>query len=998
MRPRASGLLALFGTGCLCLLLLALVAPGADAQVRFDTWTTENGLPQNSVNDIIQTRDGYLWLATFGGLVRFDGARFVVFDRSVEGIGSQRVRALLEHSDGTLWAATDDGMVIRHRDNLFTTYGPADGVPNAEALRIDEGADGSVWVMWVDTATRDGVMTRHAGAGIVAYRRGDLPRDVGQPSHGAGSRDVWWSRDATGLHCLLRGQVTRCVPGDVLPAGDVIRVSTDDRDNIWVQVKGAGVLKVSPEGSRLYTAADGVTAVEAIVGFFEDRQGTAWFVRPDGGLFVAGNPRPERLTSARVLRIFQDHEGSIWLGSTLGLHRIRRPAIAMRDEADGLSSNLVYSMLQSRTGAIWIGTWGGGVNRYEEGRFTSYREAQGLPSGHVTSMHEDRSGRLWVGTTGGLTTLTDAGFRRYADGEAAPVSAVWAIHEDRSGTLWFATSSGLVSLREGRVDRYSSTDGLPHDRVTALADGRTGTLWIGTFQGLARLDDGVFATYTERDGLVGNWVRALHEDADGVLWIGTYDGGLYRLKDDRLTRYTTKNGLHDNGVFQILEDDFGYLWMGSNRGISRVSRRELNDFAEGRTTTVRARAFGTRDGMSTLECNGGRQPAGLKTADGRLWFPTMGGVAIVDPRAVERQVTLPPVNIEEVLVAGQPVDRGGDVTVPRDASTFEVRYTAVSFGAPDLVRFRHRLEGLDEGWTDAGNRRAAAYHRIPPGTYRFLVAAANEGGEWNTTPQSLSVVVIGPFWRKPWFVGLVVVAALFAGVLVDRRRVTGHLRERARQAAFAQRLIETQEGERQRISTELHDALGQELFVIRARVRAARQHVADGEPLGEALDAISTVAHKASEGLKEIAHDLRPYHLDKIGLPRTVEDMIRHVSHASSMTFDTDIAEIDDALEPRQRINAYRIVQECVSNVVKHSGATRALIAIAESGGLVELRVEDDGRGLPSDAVEGANRGLGLMTIRERARALGGHAEVRSATGKGTTVLVRFPLARRRHG
>lgn len=179
MRPRASGLLALFGTGCLCLLLLALVAPGADAQVRFDTWTTENGLPQNSVNDIIQTRDGYLWLATFGGLVRFDGARFVVFDRSVEGIGSQRVRALLEHSDGTLWAATDDGMVIRHRDNLFTTYGPADGVPNAEALRIDEGADGSVWVMWVDTATRDGVMTRHAGAGIVAYRRGDLPRDVG---------------------------------------------------------------------------------------------------------------------------------------------------------------------------------------------------------------------------------------------------------------------------------------------------------------------------------------------------------------------------------------------------------------------------------------------------------------------------------------------------------------------------------------------------------------------------------------------------------------------------------------------------------------------------------------------------------------------------------------------------------------------------------------------------------------------------------------------------
>ena len=328
------------------------------------------------------------------------------------------------------------------------------------------------------------------------------------------------------------------------------------------------------------------------------------------------------------------------------------PTITVYAERDGLTLHGAYPILQDRTGAIWVGN--GGLTRYANGHWTSQWPAHCHPEGVVTSIYGDKSDKLWVGTNNGTGYFERGRYAPYPDRSGFLKGRIPAMLEDRSGAFWFATGSGLVKSADGHLTRYTTADGLAHDRITALFEDRGGVLWVGTFQGLTRLEAGRFTTYREGDGFIGNEVRALHQDGDGFLWVGTYDGGLYRLANERLTRFTRNDGLHDNGVFQILEDGAGYFWMGSNRGISRVSRRELNDLADGRRRTVTAVAFGPADGLARVEVNGGPQPSGLAAADGTLWFPTMGGVAVLNPASFGGRAPPPPAIIEEFRLNGDP--------------------------------------------------------------------------------------------------------------------------------------------------------------------------------------------------------------------------------------------------------------------------------------------------------------------------------------------------------
>ena len=682
------------------------IAPSAHAGPRFDTWSIESGLPQNSVNDILQTPDGYLWLATFGGLVRFDGVRFVVFDRSVAGIGSLRIRTLHVDRAGALWAATEDGMLIRHHEGRFRTFTREDGLPEATAFRIEEDDAGRLWITWQD------VVTRYDGSRFVNFRPGDFPRDVRSrtgPRFLPGYPAVWWSLDADGLHCLRAGEVRICVARNELPAGAITGVTLDWLGGLWVHASNGDIVHFAASGARRdLTAQDGLPADHSDGAFFEDASGAVWHADVQGSLLRLVDGRSEPIEGVLPLTFFEDREGSLWIGSTTGLHRLRVTTISNLTRRDGLSSDNVYSLLRDRHGAVWIGTQSAGLNRYDNGRVSHYGVAQGLPSNDVTSLYEDRSGRLWVATRGGLSWLDRGRFRRFTAKEAALSGAVLAILEDSSGALWFGTDRGLVRRQGDRFTTYTEVNGLASGRILALYEDRSGALWAGAARGVTRLRDDVLTTYGQREGLVGNHVRALHEDADGVMWIGTYDGGLYRLARGQLTRFTTHDGLHDNGVFQILEDADGNLWMGSNRGISRVSRRELNERAAGRRDALRPTVFGQRDGLATVECNGGNQPAGIRMPDGTLWFPTQGGVAIVDPRAVLTNDREPPVLIEAFHLHGEAIGFRDGVTAGPDRNSFEVRYTALSFVKPEQLRFRHRLVGLDADWIDAGDRRSAA--------------------------------------------------------------------------------------------------------------------------------------------------------------------------------------------------------------------------------------------------------------------------------------------------
>lgn len=958
-------------------------------------WAVEDGLPQSSVNDILQTRDGYLWLATFGGLVRFDGVRFVVFDRATPGVRSLRILSLHEDRAGTLWAGTDDGMLLRYRDGRFTTFDGADGFHATIVLRIDEDAAGGLWLTSIDR------VVRYDGRRFDTFEPGDFPLDVrprdgptaARPAAIRNRAAVWWGHDARGVHCLIAGRVELCLPASSLP-GPPVAVTRGRSGDIWVHTSDAGIVRRAGDRTWRYTANDGLPDVPDVRQLFEDRGGTLWLHQFGGPVYRIRDGASRVVPVRDVQCHLEDREGSIWFGSaSQGLFRVRHHVISMLTRDAGLSSNNVYALLRGRGGGVWVGTWGGGLNHVAGDRVEVLRAADGLPSDLIAALHEDHGGRLLVGTPSGVAVVDGRRLARHPDPHGWLGDNVWAIHEDADGTFWFGTDHGLVRHRGAEWARYTTADGLADDVVGVLLRGGDGGLWIGTRRGLSRLRDGRITSYGEPDGLVGNHVRALDE-RDGALWIGTYDGGLYRLAGGRLTRFTTRDGLHDNGIFQLLDDGAGHFWVGSNRGISRIRRADLQASADGPSREIPVTVFGLTDGLTSLECNGGRQPSGLRMPDGTLWVPTQGGIARIRPSSVRPNRYGPPVRIEEIRVGGRAVvPLGAAVDVPPDRHNFEVEYTALSFVKAGQVRFRYRLQGLDEEWVDAGTRRVAAYHGVPPGRYVFQVTAANADGVWSTDGQALAIVVLAPIWRQSWFLAVLALAAVAAVVWVERRRILRLRREHGRQLAHARQLLDTQEQERRRISNELHDSLGQTLLMIRQRSRLAQESPGPEQRSGEHLEAIADLAGRAADEMKEIAYNLRPYHLDKIGLTRTIDGMLRRVSRACDLPIAADIEPVDDLFPADAQIGVYRIVQEGLNNIVRHAAATEASVSIRRTGGEVEIEIRDNGVGFMPDGDRpsaGVPAPIGLANLQERARALNGTVTVRSHPGHGTTLLIRL--------
>jgi len=968
--------------------LLLIITPQAEAQYQFDEWTTKDGLPQNTINDILQTRDGYLWLATNGGLVRFDGVHFTVFNRSFDGIETERVRTLYEDRKGTLWIGSEDGKLIRYQAGKFKTINAGPDLYNAQASKIEEDDQGVLWITWHGTIT---AVTRFDGHHLTTFRPDNFPHNLKyQPIK---IRYPWWSQDSAGLHFLQKGRVrTYSLPGG-LSKFRVIQFQADQYENHWIYLQGAGVVKASDGKFRHYTTLDGLPDNNLEGFFLEDRAGRIWYTNIYSRIvktYLIKEGKNQIISPPLNGRFYEDREGSIWIYTLKGLFRIRKVSISMLTKDDGLNSNWVYTILQDRSGSTWIGN--GGINRFKNGEIAHYENLDGFPSRNITCIYEDRSGRLWVCVPSGLMFYDNGRFVRYQDSNGLLNNIPVAILQDRTGTMWIATEKGLVKSDDSRTIRYTVKDGLSNDKVTSLYEDRHGTLWIGTYQGLTRLRGDKFSTYTERDGFIGNQVRSIYQDGEGVLWIGTIDAGLYRLKDERLTRYTTKDGMYNNGVFVILEDDDENLWMSCNRGIYRVSRRDLNDFAEGRISSISSFPLGMDDGMAGLECNGGYQPSGMKTPDGRLWFPTTDGIAIVDPKLLWTNRAAPPVVIEDVQIDRRSTDFSGGVEVPYSSVGFEIIYTAPSFIKSERVKFRYRLEGLDDDWVEAGHERIARYDRVPHGTYRFTVIAANADNVWNETGQSFEITVIPPPWRRWWFIALALLGSASILFWLYWRHVSRLREKHAIQQAFSQQLIESQEAERKRVASELHDSIGQYLLLIRNKAQFGLKYVDGDSKVKPHLDDVSTLSLQALDETRNMAKNLRPSHLDELGLKIALEAMIESAANSSDIRFSTDIDEVKSIFSKEAELNIFRIAQECVSNILRHSRATEAAVTLKIEGNTASLAVKDNGRGLISDAAGSKPQSFGLTGISERARMLGSRATIHSTPGRGTEITITLPL------
>ena len=978
-----------------CVLLLPAVA---SAQYRFDSWSTDTGLPQNTVLAILQTHDGYLWFTTSDGLVRYDGVTFRIFDKgNTSGLRSNRFTSLYEDVDHTLWIGTEDGFISTYRQGKFVSYAASPGWRSVSVNRIQRDQQGTLWV-----STTGGILkfendkfTPYVPEGVEADHIEAFP----------GASGALWCFLNSDIRRQQNGSVITYKPGGDFTSEDITGVHEDRNGSLWLGLAHGHLLRLKDGVVTPYPLRKSILKRQPVTVIYEDANGIVWVGTDGGGLgrFSEGTidwlTTTEGLPDVVIRAVYQDREGSIWLGTaTQGISRMTRKAITVYSLKDGLAGESAQVMLQDRAGEMWIGS--GGLTRLKDGRFTSYNDRNGLQFYSVTSLAEDREGRLWIGAAGGLTWFKDGRFTNFSDRLGLKVGDynVWAIHQDRSGALWFATDKGLA-VNEGEAVRlYTTKDGLAGDDVKVILEDRDGDLWFGTYGGVSRLKDGRFVAITEEDGLSSNRVRSLYQDRGGAVWIGTYDGGLNRLKDGKLTRYTTGDGLFNNGVFQILEDDSGNFWMSSNLGIYRASRRELEEFAEGRIPAITCVSFGRQDGLLTAECNGGQQPAGIKTRDGRLWFPTQKGAAVIDPRSVPLNDQAPPIVIESCMLDRKSIEFDSSIRIAPGSESLEIRYAGLSFIKPERVRFKYILEGLDKSWNDAGTRRSAFYSHLPPGRYVFRVIAANSDGVWNTAGQSVEVVVVPPFWRTWWFISLAFIGVAGSMAAAYRRRVSRLEKANAAQQAFSRQLIQSQESERKRIAAELHDSLGQRLVVIKNLALLALRQSEERDSLRQQVDEISTETSQAINEVKEISYNLRPYQLDRIGLTKAIQSLINKARVSSEIDFSSDIRDIDDILPKESEINFYRIVQESINNIVKHSAATVAHVAVTVEDHELALTVQDNGRGfVPGAPAESGGGGFGLIGIAERVRILGGTQTIHSAPGQGTTTAIRIGLQDDRH-
>jgi ligand-binding sensor domain-containing protein/signal transduction histidine kinase len=970
----------------------------SSAPSHFDTWSTDNGLPQNSINSILQTRDGFLWLTTNDGLVRYDGVHFTVFNAGNRtDLKSSRFWQLYEDQSGNLWTITEDNYLYRYAEGRFIAYTTEDGLPQNRVLRLRDDADGS---LMIETA-----------AGYVWWRDGKFSAQdplPGRPFPGVGHpcrKGVSWHLDQTGLHRVENGRLTADVPISEPARSQIKYVYEDRQGELWISVAKGILMRCKDGRVTTYGQKDGLP--ESRINYIlEDRKGNLWLGLANVGLICFRDGRFTRYTTAdglvgnQILSIYEDREGILWIGTASGLSRLRDNLITSYASENGLAANNVYPICQDSQGNIWIGSWNG-LTRYKDGIFTPVSEQFGASDMLVTALLEDREGSLWIGSYGG-------GVQRYKDGkltvyqmaQGLPGNIVRAIYQDHWGVMWFGTQNGLAKYQDGRFSVYTTRDGLPGNAVNVIVEDHLGNLWLGTQSGLCRYRDGQFEAFAQAASVAGHTVRAIYEDREGVLWIGTYDNGLVRLKDERFTTYTMKEGLFNNGVFQILEDGRENFWISCNLGIYRVSRKELTEYAEGRVKTIISIPYGKRDGMLNSECNGGGQPAGIRSQDGKLWFPTQGGVAVVDPEAVPISTQPPPVIIEEFLRNNQPVAFGGTVEIPSDIENFEIHYTGLSFIMSERLKFRYRLEGLDTDWVEAGTRRVAYYSHVAPGAYTFRVIAANRDGVWNLEGASVQIRITPPFWKTWWFysLGLATLAGLIW--LGYTLRIAQLERARRAQEAFSQQLISSQEAERQRIAAELHDSLGQHLLIIKNSALLGLHMLQPQDRGKEQLDDISTTAAQAIEEVREISYNLRPYQLDDLGLTKAIEFIIAKVAAASEIQFASQLDPIDKLFSPEAEINIYRIIQESLNNIIKHSGASQAKLVIARQAHKVDILIQDNGRGFsPEKAAraKGNGGGFGLKGISERARMLEASYVIDSANGQGTRITLSLEAQNGRH-
>lgn len=987
-----------FRTCALLLVLLAtsLVKASDNTDDAFITvnWRNEDGLPHSIINAVVQSQDGYLWLGTYVGLVRFDGVRFVHYTPAdLPELGDGRIVTLFEDRDGYLWIAVEGGRLVALKHGVARVHVPG-GTPQAHTIvAMTQDAEQTVWFL-----TDVGELGCLTETGVeIRVRLGGALHKFGRVLF-CDQRGAVWVGTPEGLKQWRAGNL---VAPDSLPQAfrEVVDAATTTRAGDLLAYRAGKLWRWN--GTDAPTAMDVIGDTGSVINLLEAASGDLWLGAINGVFHQRAADGTWRKLPAGALpglsrTLFEDREGNLWRGSFGGgLSRIRAREFTMHNLPESGPDRYARSVTIRPNGELWAIVNGDLLAKSNATApvLEPWIGPNAPPGGRA--ILSDRQGNLWLGVSGGplLYRWNDGGFRPlHRPNQDAEM--VYALYEDSRRNLWvgYGGGAGVGFIPAGNPEQWRDFPGIPHTDVRAIVEATDGAMWFGThYGGACRWQNGKWTQFTTRDGLPSDYVRCLLVDSEGTLWLGTLRG-LCRWRDGKFVAITSRNGLGNDSLSHLAEDGRGNLWISSFGGVFRVSRAMLNEFADGQRDSIHCVGYGRNDGLSSLECPGSCQPAGAKTPDGRLWIPTVSGLASISVRDLKENKLTPPVWIEELGIDGQATTINpttATITVPPGKSRFDFRFTAPSLTAPERVQFRYKLTGLEENWSPAQSQRTATYNYIPPGKYTFAVVACNNDGIWNESGHSLRLEIQPFFWQTWWFkiaVGGGLVLALVLGVRqVERLRARIKLERLEQEHAI--------EHERSRIAKDIHDDLGANLTQIVLLSKRAEGASRSPQEVAHWLQKIPATARQTIRSLDEIVWAVNPQHDSLESLANYISQFaLEHLALAGircHLDVPTVLPEVRLGAELRH--NCVLAVREALQNVVTHATASEATVALQVNDAHLQITIKDNGRGFDLAQTKFGN---GLANMRRRIEDMGGQFEITSQPGRGSLVQLTLQLNR----
>ncbi len=944
------------------------------------TWQTQAGLSQASIYVVTQTHDGYLWVGTQSGVVRFDGVEFKpVRALQQKALGELWARAMVEDTVGRLWITTNDFQLVRISGSDVKVFTEKDGLPTRDFSCLVPGTGGD---MWACTAS-----------GLVHIQGDNV--DVHEAPEQISTRPIIGCRATDGKIWVAGGEVLAAWDGSAFTRVALKSVSGNREmrsllcgdDGVWIGT-GKGLVRYNAGDEKLFTEKDGLA---------------------DDG----------------ILSLAHGQDGSVWVGTRNGFSRVRNGSIDSYGYRDGLSQNTVFGVYEDREGSLWVATKNG-LNQFLDGAASRYDRSEGLPNDNMGPVFQDRRGTLWSGSLDGVLSRFNG--RSFTVAANFPRMRINVLADDSAGDLWAGTSQGAIHLEDGRVKEiFTTAQGLPSNQVRSLFRDHAGNLWAGTQNGPAVFQGGRFiqvpflakelpfpivaigetrdggmlfapergSVYAFAEGGVRKLevptgalppfqdINAIYTDRDGIVWMGANGTGLAMLRDGKLTRFLVRDGLYDNEIYGFVTDAQDHLWMACSKGFFWVDRKELLKFADRRVAKIASTPYSPLDGLRTIQGTPGVEPVGVRTKDGRLWFSTTGWLLAFASDQGIRTGPVPPLVVENMTIDGKDVEPSGSKTLGPGRANVAFQYTALTFLAPARLNFRYMLEGYDRDWTNAGSRREAFYTNLPPGKFRFHVVACGPFVACNDIGTALDFEVAPQFYQRAWFIPLCLAVAAGLAWLAWRFRVQ-QLREQ-----FVMVLAE-----RSRIARELHDTLIQGFSGITMQMHAFTNRLTATEDR-QALGEIIRDAGICLQETRRSVAGLRGGTGSSSGLAAAISDAARQLTQERDLRLKLNLDDRQQELPAEVKYNLLCIVQEAITNSIKHSGARTIEVTLACSANDLRVSVRDDGRGMSRGEGNGRAGHYGMVGMKERASQIGAELDLSSAPGQGTKVSVHMAVVPR---